>query len=242
MSAVQVGIVKEIYLYPVKSMGGHTATEAFLNWQGCDGDRKYAFVQDGNTTDFPWLTARQVPRMLHYMPYFVDPADRAKSAIAVKTPDGGTHPLESPELVDSLAALFPGKFHLIHLGRGVFDEMPISMISTETLRTLSARVGFPVESNRFRPNLIIEPLEPIDAIENQWVARTVIFGSAADAPSVAINQRDPRCVLVNYDQQTLKQTPEVLREIAQQRSNYAGVYGSTITTGTIKVGDPVFLA
>ncbi len=241
MEAVQAGVVKEVYLYPVKSMGGHAATAVFLNWHGCDGDRKYAFVQDGNTSDFPWLTARQAPKMLHYTPYFMEPNNRAKSAITVQTPDGRHLPLESPELVESLAAHYPDKFHLIHLGVGVFDEFPISIISTETLKGLTTRVGFPVESNRFRPNIIIEPLEPIDAIEDQWVARTLAFGSAQDAPSVAVSQRDPRCVLVNYDRNTLKQTPEVLREIAQHRSNGTGVYGSVVTIGAIKVGDPVFL-
>lgn len=68
MEPVQVGIVKEIVLYPVKSMGGHTVNEAYLNWHGLGGDRKYAFVQDGNNSHFPWLTAREVPKMLHYTP------------------------------------------------------------------------------------------------------------------------------------------------------------------------------
>lgn len=241
MDPVQVGVVKELYLYPVKSMGGHSVNEAFLNWHGLDGDRKFAFAQDGNTSDFPWLTARQVPKMLHYTPSFVDPSNRAKSAIFVKTPDGENLSLESPALVESLASHFPGKFHLIHLGVGVFDEFPISVISTETIKGLSARVGFSVESNRFRPNIVLEPIEHIDAIEDRWVERTLCFGSVQDGSNVAVSQRDPRCVLVNYDRQTLKQTPELLREIAQKRSSCTGVYGSTVKPGPINVGDPVFL-
>jgi uncharacterized protein len=239
---VQVGVVKALFLYPVKSMGGHEADEAFLNWHGLDGDRKFAFVQDGNTSNFPWLTAREIPKMLHYTPYFVDPANRAKSGICVKTPEAEDLPVESRELVESLAAHWSGKFHLIHLNIGVFDAFPISLISTETTKGLSARAGFPVESNRFRPNILVEPVEPIDAIEDRWVGRTLCFGSAQEGPGVAVSKRDSRCVMVNYDRQTLKQTPELLREIAQNRSNCAGVYGSILKPGSIKVGDAIFLA
>src|SRR5258708_197058 len=222
-------------------MGGHAAAEVFLNWHGWDGGRKYAFDQEGKGWGFSWVAGGKVPKMRHCTHYFMEEKNRAKSAITVQTPDGKHLPLESPELVESLAAHYPDKFHLIHLGVGVFDEFPISIISTETLKGLTTRVGFPVESNRFRPNIIIEPLEPIDAIEDQWVARTLAFVAMLDAPSVAVSQRDPRCVLVNYDRKTLKQTPEVLREIAQHRSNGTGVYGSVVNIGAIKVSDPAFL-
>jgi uncharacterized protein len=238
---VQVGIVKELYLYPVKSMGGHAINDAYLNWHGFDGDRKYAFVQSGNTSHFPWLTAREVSALLHYMPYFVEPNNREKSAICVKTPTGEDFPLESPHLMDSLSQYYAGKFHLIHLATGVFDEFPISVLSTATLTGLSAKVGFPVEGNRFRPNIIVDPLEAIDAIEAQWVGRTLQFGTGQDAASVAVSLQDPRCMMVNIDRKTLKQTPEVLKEIAQNRANCAGVYGSILKPGAIKVGDPLFL-
>src|SRR5262249_8421270 len=120
------------------------------------------------------------------------------------------------------------------------DEAPISMISTETLKGLTSCVGFEVESNRFRANILVEPVQPIDAIEDQWVGKTVYFGSE-DGPGMAINQRDPRCVMVNIDRRTLKQTPEMLREIAQNRESCTGVYGTTLKPGPIKVGDALFL-
>ena len=59
--------------------------------------------------------------------------------------------------------------------------------------------------------------------------------------ALAVSLRDPRCVMVNYDRQTLKQTPEVLREIAQNRQSCAGVYGSALRRGVVQLGDPVFL-
>src|ERR1043165_3262255 len=109
MEPVQVGVIGALYLYPVKSMGGHLAEDAFIGWHGLDGDRKYAFVQDGNTSHFPWLTAREAPIMLHYLPQFVDATDRSKSPLTVKTPTGETLPLESAELIDSLAEHYSEK-------------------------------------------------------------------------------------------------------------------------------------
>lgn len=241
MEPIQVGVIGELYLYPVKSMGGHLTEEVFLNWHGLDGDRKYAFVQDGNTSHFPWLTAREAPIMLHYLPQFLNSENRAKSPIAVKTPTGETLALESAELIESLAQHYDGKFHLIHLSIGVFDDFPISVISTATLKGLTGRVGFPVETNRFRTNIVIEPFDAIDAIEDQWVGRTLTFGSPEAGANVSISKRDQRCVMINYDRQTLKQTPELLKEIAQSREACTGVYGSVLRTGQIKKGDPVFL-
>ncbi|MBX3083728.1 MAG: MOSC domain-containing protein [Anaerolineae bacterium] len=242
VEAVQVGVVKELHLYPVKSMGGQAVDDLFLNWHGCDGDRKYAFVIDGNSSEFPWLTARQAAQMLHYRPQFVEPDKRATSAIAIKTPEGSELALESAALMQSLAAHYAHKFHLIHLGIGAFDDFPVSVISTATLDGLSAKVGFPVQSDRFRPNIVVETNEAIDAIEDQWVSHALRFGSAADAARIAVVMRDPRCVMVNLDRDTLKQTPELLREIAQRRDNCTGVFGSVLQTGSIKVGDPVFLS
>ena len=132
-------------------MAGHTIDAAYLDWHGLDGDRKYAFVQDGDLSHFPWLTAREIPEMLHYAPYFVEANLPARSAIRVRTPDGADLPIESPELVERLGAHNARKYaaiHLLHLGGGTFDGFPLSLISTATLASLSADIGFAVGSDR----------------------------------------------------------------------------------------------
>jgi hypothetical protein len=246
MSNEHIAIVKEINIYPVKSMAGHMVNEAMLDWHGFDGDRKFAFVKDGDLSHFPWLTARHIPEMLHYAPYFVDPSQPATSAIRVRTPDGVDLPLESAELIERLVAHNAGKYaapHLLHLAGGTFDEFPVSLISSATLAGLSAQVGFAVTSSRFRPNIVVEPVESnqADGIEDRWVGHTLCIGADSNRPQFAVSLRDPRCVMVNYDRQTLKQTPELLREIAQFRGSCTGVYGSTLRPGVVRVGDIVYL-
>ena len=53
-----VGVVKALYRYPVKSMRGECVEEARVWWHGLEGDRRYACGRTGNTSRFPWLTAR----------------------------------------------------------------------------------------------------------------------------------------------------------------------------------------
>src|SRR4051812_32063604 len=51
---MHVGTVAAIYRYPVKAMAAEVLTEAELGWFGIEGDRRYAFVQSDDTSDFPW--------------------------------------------------------------------------------------------------------------------------------------------------------------------------------------------
>jgi uncharacterized protein YcbX len=56
-----------------------------------------------------------------------------------------------------------------------------------------------------------------------------------------VDQRDPRCVVVNVDPDTSERDPAVLRAIAQARDSCVGVYGTTVDPGRLAVGDPVVL-
>ena len=54
-----------------------------------------------------------------------------------------------------------------------------------------------------------------------------------------IDKRDKRCVVVNVDPDTNVRDPAVLRAIARSREAHLGVYGSTVETGRVSIGDPV---
>ncbi len=98
----RVATVAHLGRYPVKSMRGEQIAEARVWWHGLEGDRRYAFVRAGNTSRFPWLTAREVPALLRYTPSFADLADPVGSAVEVATPAGFVWPLESHELLDEI--------------------------------------------------------------------------------------------------------------------------------------------
>ena len=50
-----------------------------------------------------------------------------------------------------------------------------------------------------------------------------------------------RCVMINLDPDTAPQDKRVLKTVVRLNRNNAGVYGTVVQTGTIRVGDPVSL-
>ena len=83
-----MGEVAALHRYPVKSMAGEALPQADLRWSGIDGDRQYAFVRADDRTRFPWLSARDLSRLVLYRPAFRDPADARRSPLDVTIPDG----------------------------------------------------------------------------------------------------------------------------------------------------------
>ncbi len=131
-----VGVVAALYRYPVKSMRGEAIDEGRLWWHGFDGDRRYAFVRTGNASRFPWLTGREVPALLRYVPRFADPADPVASPVWVRTPGGDDLPLESDRLREELAVRHGAPVHLMQSNRGTFDSMAVSLIGAPTVRAI----------------------------------------------------------------------------------------------------------
>ncbi|MEX0909152.1 MAG: MOSC N-terminal beta barrel domain-containing protein, partial [Gemmatimonadaceae bacterium] len=68
----ELGRVRELVRYPVKSMAGIPAESAFLGWHGLAGDRRFAFRRLGDDSSFPWLTASRVAELLLYQPVGLD--------------------------------------------------------------------------------------------------------------------------------------------------------------------------
>ena len=60
----RVGVIRMVARYPVKSMRGEAYASLPLTLQGFEEDRRFAFVQAESRSDFPWLTARQMPELL----------------------------------------------------------------------------------------------------------------------------------------------------------------------------------
>ena len=229
---MHAGTVAAIYRYPVKAMAGEGLTEAELGWFGIEGDRRYAFVQSDDTSDFPWLTIREVPAMTLYVPVGGEPP-------RVRTPDGRELALRSDELAAELSAAHRGRpVHLHHDHRGNPDAFPVSVTSVQTAARLGAMAGRELEPLRFRPSIVIDAPGGGDFPEDALVGRSVELGAAR----VRIDQRDERCMVVNFDPRTAQRDPSVLRAIAQQRDACLGVYGTCERPGVVRVGDPVVVA
>jgi uncharacterized protein YcbX len=229
-----VAQVAEVWRYPVKSMAGERLAAAELSWQGLSGDRRWAFVRPGRShTGFPWLTIRQQPMLHHYRPTLVDPDRPDRSAVRVTDPEGQVYAVDDP----ALAARFGSGVFAIKHDRGTFDASPVSLVTRQSLEALSRRVGADVDARRFRPNLVLDAPGTEEFPEDGWVGCLLRIGTAV----VRVDKSDERCAVVNLDPDTLTRNSEVLRTIVRQRAMCFGVYGSTVTPGVLRPGDPVVL-
>jgi uncharacterized protein YcbX len=228
-----IGRVAALWRYPVKSMAAEELDGAEVSWHGFAGDRRWAFIRDGQVrSGFPWLTIREKPELAHYRPRFAEPDRPDASPTQVRTPLGGDLDVADPALA---AELGPG-VRVIKQDRGVFDTMPLSLLSTQTLAGLGRLVGTDLAAGRFRPNLLVDA-PGRDFPEDAWVGRVLRIGGLR----MRVDQRDKRCVMVTIDPVTLRRSPAILRSIARERDTRLGVYGSTVEPGPVAVGDPVEL-
>ena len=229
----EVGRVAALWRYPVKSMAAEELDAVEVSWHGLAGDRRWAFIRDRQVrSGFPWLTIRERPELAHYRPRFADPDRLSASPVLVRTPGGSELDVADPALA---AELGPG-VRVLKQDRGVFDTMPLSLLTTQALADLGRLVGAGLVAGRFRPNLLVDAAGrgfPEDA----WVGRVLRIGELR----MRVDLRDQRCVMVTIDPVTLRRNPAVLRAIARERDSRLGVYGSTVEPGRIAVGDPVEL-
>ena len=253
---MELGRISAIFRYPVKSMAGELLDVARLSWHGIEGDRRLAFRRLNDQSGFPWLTASKLPQLLLYKPVRLDSNANSKNGeplpTHVRTPDGKVYELRSDELRQEVSNRYGSDLELMNLKSGIFDEASVSVISLGTVASVARESGRGVDRcdlRRFRPNVVIETnsAEPFE--EDSWVGRTLIFGEgnsgaaplAVPTPAVGVTMRDERCVMVNFDPDTAEKDSEVMKTVVRLNENCAGVYGTVVRAGELRVGQVVTL-
>jgi len=240
-----IGVVREIWRFPVKSMRGESLDAAELRWTGIAGDRQYGFVRSLNRSRFPWLTGRDLSELVLYDARYAQGSDPRNSPLAVTAPDGQSYDIWDPALAARLEAASGEPLQLLQLGRGAFDQHPVSIISSRTLVRLGERFGSALDPRRFRINIVID--SPEDAPpDEEWRGKTLSFGvgsddAGPDGPALRIDDGISRCVMVTIDPATAERDPAIMRMVAQDFDNKVGLYGAPSVRGNIAVGDSVFL-
>ena len=232
-----VGVIRQLGRYPVKSMRGESLLATTLTLQGVPADRRYAFVQMASRSSFPWLTARELPELLCYSTC-VEQAGPQEVEVSVTTPGGEKFPIQSDELRQALEVRSGKKLFLLYDYRGSYDVAPISLISRQTVSQIAKESETEEDPLRFRPNLLID-LERGEAFDElNWVGRILRVG---DAARIAITEVDQRCMMITLDPTSAKPSPAVLRYVARQHKQCAGVYATVLTPGEVRIGDTVSL-
>jgi uncharacterized protein YcbX len=258
-----IGQIESLWRYPVKSMRGEEMDEIFAGYAGVYGDRLFAFRSSAASAGFPYFTGRDQRQMIRYRPHFRDrekaarpinlteaeelspninplSADASELMLDVEAPDGKTFAIDDPGLIENLRSNLDGdhQLTLLRSDKAITDCRPLSIFSVQTVRKLAEEAGVAVDKRRFRANIYLDLTSAEGFAEDQFVGRSLRIGAKA---TVAVLQRDGRCMMITLDPDTAEKTPVILKSVAQAHEGYAGVYGAVLIEGTIRKGDPVEL-
>jgi uncharacterized protein len=238
--SIKIGEVAALFRYPVKSMSGEALEAADLGWHGLEGDRRLAFRRPSDRGGFPWLTASKLPELILFTPQRRGAAAGESLPTHVRTPEGEELDVFGEELAAEIGRRHGSPVEMMYLSRGIFDEASISVITSATVGEIGRLAAQPADVRRFRPNILISSLRSVPFEEEDWVRGVLSFGETHDAAAVGVTNRDERCSMVNFDPDSARPAPEVLKGIVRARDNKAGVYGTVTRRGRLAVGQPVF--
>ena len=217
-------------------MAGIPVEQAELTLQGVRDDRRFAFVQRQSRSAFPWLTAREHAELVRYRPRWS--ISDGRRVLEVLTPSGHVMPVMSDELRAELEEAAGRPLFLLQDHRGSQDVAQVSLISLATIDRVAALSGTEPQPARFRANLYLVTPDGAPFAEDAWVGRVLRVGEQV---RIAITEPDDRCAMITVDPDTAETNPAVLRAVATEHGNKAGIYGVVLTPGAVRPGDPIRL-
>jgi uncharacterized protein YcbX len=120
-----------------------------------------------------------------------------------------------------------------------FSDKPakvLHLVNLESLRSLSDKLGRPVDPLRFRPNIVIDGAPAWSELE--WDGEVQLPGI-----SLAADSRTQRCAATNVDPQTGRRDMQIPKALAKHFGHTDfGIYLVARTAGTIGVGDEIVLS
>jgi uncharacterized protein YcbX len=207
--------VKNLWRYPVKSLGGEVLSTAELTDDGAVGDRIV------HVRNFRGPLTGRTRHQLLTIPGATGPDgsplvaghrwDSAEAAAIVRERGGA----------DAELAAYPGPER--------FDVLNLLVATDSAVAQLGADV------RRLRPNLLLGDV-PVGA-ERTWHGRALAIGDAV----IGIHDLRGRCVVTTIDPDTGVQDVNVLRRIRDEFDGRLALNCWVITPGTITVGDSVSL-
>lgn len=266
-----IGLVSDLWRFPIKSLAGERLREAWLTDQGVLGDRAFALL-DVATNSVVSASNRHFPGLLDWHATYLKPPHLGVPLpeVRIALPDGTSWTTQATDLNARLSGHYGREVILVRerppayaakqaaffAGIGVeptaptatlVDFCPISVISSATLAALrEARPACDFDARRFRMNVYVA-LPGVGCVENAWVGRRLAIG---DTVRLHVVLPDPRCSITTLPQGELPKDPLILRTIAQRNTlslgagglePCAGVYATVTRPGPIRQGDAVTL-
>ena len=97
-------------------------------------------------------------------------------------------------------------------------------------------MGVSLDKRRFRENLYLDLNSGESFAEDAFVGRRLRIGPKL---TLHILERDIRCRMIGIDPETLEENTEILRYVAKNHDNTAGVYAAVLVAGLVRPGDEI---
>jgi uncharacterized protein len=222
---LSAGIVRALWRYPVKSLGGERLDALAFDTRGAQRDRGWALVdrEGGIASGKPTRRFRKVPGLLLHAARS-DGDGPPRIALA-----DGREAVAGTPAADALVAEIAGSGWSLQpeARTPFFDQGAVHLVTTATLASLGA-----IEAQRLRPNVLLE-VEADGFPEDAWIGRELRIG----AVTLRVAERVGRCVMVNHARPSLPHRPEILKAIGERNEACAGIYADVVAPGMIAVGD-----
>lgn len=132
---------------------------------------------------------------------------------------------------------------------GGVDVLPVTFVTTGSLRRLAREVGAPVDAARFRAGFVFE--NSVEHEEDSWDGRLLKVGGA----TLRVRTPVPRCGITGLNPASGVRDQDVMRSLIKYREKatlpdgmlpgYAtpgfATYAEVVRAGTVRVGDAVEL-
>jgi uncharacterized protein YcbX len=207
--------VKELWRFPVKSMGGERLGQATVGEAGIVGDR-LALVLDKRGRV---MTSRGHPKLLSFKGTIGGDGQPLINGI----------PWTDPAALELVRAAMGPEVKLISAeGRqDRFDILPLTVLTDGAVNYLE------IDSRRLRPNILVGGVEGL--AERTWPGKRMRIGPLL----IDMQRLRPRCVMTTWDPDTQEKDMSVLFRIAQEFEGTMALDCAVLEPGEIRLGDEV---
>ncbi|MBK8158971.1 MAG: MOSC domain-containing protein [Rhodospirillaceae bacterium] len=238
-------MVAGLYRYPVQSVQGEELAAVTFGPKGIQGDRAFAIadLELGVVAHVSGAKKHYRDMFSWRARYLAEPQAGADlPLVELDFGDGTILRNDDPALDKAISdRLGMDAAFVRNDGKRVpllFEHSHCHLLTSATLKRLhqNHESGIFVPA-RFRPNTYLDCGDEVGFLEQEWLGHKLSLGGA----SFDINDVCKRCALTTRAQGDLPSDPGILQATALNKT-VAGVYGSVVGQGVVKVGDVAKIA
>jgi uncharacterized protein len=256
-------VVTEIWIYPIKSLGGIRLQSSNVREKGLELDRRWMLINNKGM----FLTQRNIHTLAEFKVSIVGDSLRITyrgNETHFKSHEVGASIQQaiiwnslvdvhevSPLISQWFSEMLQLECRLVHFPEpyirkvedpflqnvSLADAYPILTIGQNSLNDLNARLESPIPMNRFRPNLVFSGGNPYE--EDDWKNFSIGEGRLLGS------RKSYRCIVTTIDQETGIKGREPLLTLSKYRREhdkiFFGLNTLCLNNFTVSVGDRIIL-